>query len=52
MLQIPDDTLRISRLASMLLLRVNVVRWIGRQTYRLGKRVTKFYGTIVNVILM
>lgn len=49
MLQIPNDALRVSRLASMLLLRVNDVRWIGRQTYRLGKGITKFYGMIVNV---
>jgi len=36
----------------MLFLRVNDVRWIGRQTYRLGKRITKFYGTIVKIMLM
>lgn len=50
MLQIPNDALRVSRVANVLLLRVNDVRWIGRQASRLGKRITKFYGTIVNVI--
>jgi len=46
MLQIPNDALRVSRFASMLFLRVNDVRRIGRQTYRLGKRIAKFHGTI------